>query len=125
MPPLSPPLYPPADWRAFARPANAGNGDRRTLAAIGGLAETLGGVRLKFHAPEVMFHAVGRDQFTKGYEMQYLKRHRRIDPINPCNYKDFTMMRFRDFMFGNGLATDVKHVGKPATVWPRNGEGAR
>lgn len=82
-------------------------------------------MRLKFHAPEVMFHGLGLSPFSKHYEMQYLKRHRRIDPFNPCNYKDSTMIRFRDFMFGNGLATDVKHVGKPAAVWPRNGEGAR
>ncbi|WP_296280277.1 hypothetical protein [Pseudoxanthomonas sp.] len=74
---------------------------------------------LKFHAPEVVFHGLGCNPFTKHYEMQYLKRHRRIDPFNPCNYKDSTMIRFPNSTFGNGLATARVRVDMPATVWPR------
>lgn len=35
------------------------------------------------------------------------------------------MIRFNIHAFGNDLATERVRVGKPATVWPRNGEGAR
>lgn len=76
-------------------------------------------MRLKFHASEVVFHGLGCDPFTKHYEMQYLKRHSRIDPFNPCNYKDFTMIRFPNSTFGNGLATARVRIGVTTTVWPR------